>query len=158
MTAAPLMTLRFALPWPPSVNTYWRHIILGGKHKKARAHTLLSEGGRDYRVKVLAAIREQQVPINALKGRLSAYITAYPPDRRRRDIDNLLKSCLDSLVHAHVIADDGDIDDLHIVRGICIAGGRLDLKLSEVQGVVYSQTTLELALPPSNDSFIRPPF
>lgn len=158
MSEASFMTMSFTLPWAPSTNTYWRHIILGGKHKKARAHTLLSEGGREYRVKVMAAVREQQVPLNALKGRLSAYITAYPPDRRRRDIDNLLKSCLDSLVHAQVIADDGDIDDLHIVRGLCVAGGRLDLKLSEVPGVVYSQTTLELALPPTNDSFLRPPF
>jgi hypothetical protein len=40
------MTLTFALPWPPSVNTYWRHIILGGKHKKARAQTILSEAGK----------------------------------------------------------------------------------------------------------------
>jgi crossover junction endodeoxyribonuclease RusA len=158
MSDAPQISLSFALPWPPSVNTYWRHIILGGKHKKARAHTLISEGGREYRVKVANTVREQKVPREALKGRLAVHATAYPPDRRARDLDNLWKGVLDALKQARVISDDGDIDDLHIVRGICVSGGRLDLKVSEVPGVVYSQTKLELPLPPSNDSFIRPPF
>jgi crossover junction endodeoxyribonuclease RusA len=158
MTAAPLMTLRFALPWPPSVNTYWRHIILGGKHKKARAHTLLSEGGRDYRVKVLAAIREQQVPINALKGRLSAYITAYPPDARVRDLDNLWKSALDVLKHNSVITDDGHIDDLHIVRGIHSQGGVTRNRGERDRGAFESRT-LELDLaPPKHAVGDRPPF
>lgn len=33
MTDRPLMSLTFALPWPPSVNTYWHHTVLGGGDK-----------------------------------------------------------------------------------------------------------------------------
>lgn len=39
-----------------------------------------------------------------------------PPDRRKRDLDNLLKSLLDGLEGAGVFKDDAQIDDLQIVR------------------------------------------
>jgi crossover junction endodeoxyribonuclease RusA len=133
MSAEPVMSLTFALPWPPSVNTYWRHIILGGKHKKARAQTILSEQGRDYRVAVLRAIREAKVPVGAVKGRLSVHATAYP---------------LDALRHAGVIVDDENIDDLHIVRGPKRPGGCLLLKVSEL-GEYREQAALELLEPAS---------
>lgn len=144
MTDSPLMSLTFALPWPPSVNTYWRHIILGGKFKKARAQVLISEQGRDYRVAVHRTICEAKVPRGALHGRLAVFATAYPPDRRARDLDNLWKGVLDSLKHANVIVDDGDIDDLHIVRGPVRPGGCLVLKLAELGSVVCVQPALEL--------------
>jgi crossover junction endodeoxyribonuclease RusA len=144
VTDTPLMTLRFTLPWPPSVNTYWRHIVLGGKFKKARAHTLISEAGRDYRVAVCAAVREQRVPREALKGRLAVYAIAFPPDRRARDLDNLWKGPLDALRQAKVIVDDENIDDLHIVRGAVTAGGRLELRVSEMY---HEQRTLALPEP-----------
>lgn len=147
------MALEFTLPWPPSSNTYWRHIILGGKHKKARAHTLISEGGRDYRVAVLQAVRAQQVPRGALKGRLAIHVTAYPPDRRRRDLDNLWKGMLDALTQAGVIADDGDFDDERVVRGPVRAGGLLELRISELPDLVV-QPSLDLRPPAS----APPPF
>lgn len=43
-------------------------------------------------------------------------IKAYPPDKRRRDLDNLLKSLLDSLQHAKLFPDDYQIDRLAIQR------------------------------------------
>lgn len=132
MTDSPLMSLSFTLPWPPSANTYWRHIILGGKHKKARAHTLISEGGRDYRVKVLEAIRAQKVPVNALKGRLAIHVIAYPPDRRRRDLSNLWKGMLDAIVLAGVIADDGDTDRELIERGLVRPLGLVEVRITEI--------------------------
>ena len=135
MSERPLMSLTFTLPWAPSANTYWRHIILGGKHKKARAHTLLSESGREYRVAAIAAIRQQKVPIGALSGRLAIEVIAHPPDRRRRDLDNLWKGMLDSLTHAGVISDDGDFDRECIERGLVRPGGLLELKVSEIAHV-----------------------
>jgi len=41
---------------------------------------------------------------------------AFPPDRRRRDLDNLLKSVLDALEHAGVYADDSQVDLLVVRR------------------------------------------
>lgn len=135
MNETPMMSLAFTLPWPPSANTYWRHIILGGKHKKARAHTLISEGGREYRVKVLEAIRAQKVPVRALKGRLAIHVIAYPPDRRRRDLSNLWKGMLDAIVLAGVIADDGDTDRESIERGLVRPQGLIELKITEIAHV-----------------------
>jgi crossover junction endodeoxyribonuclease RusA len=149
------MSLSFTLPWAPSANTYWRHIILGGKHKKARAHTLLSESGRDYRVAAVAAIRQQRVPVGALTGRLAIEVTAYPPDRRRRDLDNIWKGMLDSLTHAGVIADDGDFDRETIERGPVRAGGLLVLKVSELQAEKWVEQELSLHLPAATQP---PPF
>lgn len=149
MTDSPLMTLRFSLPWPPSVNTYWRSIVLGGKFKKARSQVLISEQGRAYRVRVAEAVRTQRVPKGAVKGRLAVHATAYPPDARTRDLDNCWKGLLDSLYHAGVIADDGDIDDLHIVRAAKRAGGLMRLEVRELS----SEEQLSIDLAPPVESF-----
>lgn len=157
MTDSPLMTLRFTLPYPPSANTYWRHIILGGKHKKARAHTLISEGGREYRVRVMEAISAQKVPLRALKGRLAIHVIAYPPDRRRRDLSNLWKGMLDAIVLAGVIADDGDTDRELIERGPVRPQGLIEIRISEI---VHEPSPLELAFVRSalEPSASPPPF
>lgn len=79
------MTL--SLPWPPSVNRYWRRV--GNK-------TILSADARAYRGQVLACTAEQHAARHAGQ-RLAVQIVAYPPDRRARDLDNLPKGILDSL-------------------------------------------------------------
>jgi crossover junction endodeoxyribonuclease RusA len=43
-------------------------------------------------------------------------INVYPPDARKRDLDNLLKCLLDSLQTAKVYEDDSQIDYLLIKR------------------------------------------
>jgi len=61
---------------------------------------------------------------------------AYPPDRRRRDGDNLIKAPLDCLVHAGLLLDD------HLVRRVSLElheadpPGRLGATRIGVQGVV----------------------
>lgn len=110
------MTLNFDLPYPPSVNTYWRHPSRGplaGRH-------LISEQGRNYREAVRAYVAEGQT--KPITGPVAVDIEAFFPDRRRRDLDNILKSLLDSLTHAGVWEDDSQIHDLRIRRGAHIAG------------------------------------
>jgi crossover junction endodeoxyribonuclease RusA len=41
---------------------------------------------------------------------------AYPPDHRRRDIDNLIKATADALQHAGVYEDDSQVDLLVVRR------------------------------------------
>ncbi len=65
-------------------------------------------------------------------GRVSVSITVHPPDRRRRDLDNLLKGPLDALEHAGVYLDDGQIDRLEIERGDVMRGGRVVVRIEEM--------------------------
>lgn len=122
--------IQFTLPFPPSVNHYWRHISKG----PAAGRVLISEEGRAFRVNCAAEVLKQRVPRRALTGKLAIFIQASPPDRRRRDLDNLLKSSLDALKHCALIEDDGDVDDLHVVRGPVVAGGSLLVTILEVAG------------------------
>jgi crossover junction endodeoxyribonuclease RusA len=65
---------------------------------------------------------EHGVKTYELEGDLRVEIEVFPPDKRKRDIDNLLKSLLDSLTHAQVWKDDNQISDLRIFRNKQIAG------------------------------------
>ena len=111
--------IELTLPWPPSTNAYYRNIA--GK-------TLISAKGREYR----AAVADQVLIQRGAKrfaGRLSVVIVAHVPDRRRRDLDNMLKGTLDSLTHAGVWLDDSQIDSLTIARGP--VGGLLKVSVWE---------------------------
>lgn len=119
-----------SLPWPPSVNTYWRSITRGA----LAGRVLLSERGRDYRLQVARAVQSQRVPVRLLTGKLSVAIHALPPDRRARDLDNLLKGVLDALTFSGVIRDDADIDDLRITRFGARPPGQLQIRISEIPG------------------------
>lgn len=108
------------LPWPPSVNHYWRHV---------GAKVLISAKGRQYREAVCWQAQHENWKVWGNK-RLAVSIEAVMPDRRRRDIDNLCKVALDSLTHAGVWCDDSQIDDLRIHRGPGI-GGMLKVTIQE---------------------------
>ena len=109
------------LPFPPSTNTYWRSVPGKG--------VLISEKGRQYRSAVQALALSQAWPKFGEK-RLRVAIEAWMPDKRRRDLDNLLKATLDALTHAGVWDDDSQIDVLTIERSPTI-GGMLKVKVQE---------------------------
>lgn len=110
------------LPYPPSVNHYWRRV--GGR-------TLISREGRRFRQRVcslLSAIR-----IRPLDGRLAVHVEVWPPDRRRRDLDNVAKALLDALEHAGAYRDDAQIDRLLIERRDVAAEGRIVVGITEIE-------------------------
>ncbi|WP_413730822.1 RusA family crossover junction endodeoxyribonuclease [Sodalis sp. RH22] len=114
---------RIFLPYPPTVNTYWRH---------ARGRNYISEKGTRYRAEVIAIILRERLDIK-LTSRLKVKLLASVPDRRIRDIDNLFKAPLDALVHGGMINDDGQIDDLRIIRGERVKGGALEIVITELE-------------------------
>jgi crossover junction endodeoxyribonuclease RusA len=113
--------LEVTMPWPPSVNTYWRTF---------NGRMIISEKGRLYRKEVADQVLIQR-GAKHFAGKLKVEIEAFRPDRRRRDLDNLLKAILDGMTHAGVWEDDSNIVDLRIYWADTI-GGMLKVKVSEV--------------------------
>jgi crossover junction endodeoxyribonuclease RusA len=114
--------IEFTLPWPPSVNTYWRNFD---------GRMIISAKGREYRETVGDQMTLQKM-VYRFSGPLRVVIEAYRPDKRRRDLDNLLKATLDGLAHAGVYEDDSQIVDLRIYWAPDI-GGMLKVKIEEIE-------------------------
>jgi crossover junction endodeoxyribonuclease RusA len=114
--------MQINLPWPPSNNVYYRH---------NRGRTHISAEGKAYREYV-------ELLIYALKanqfGKLpvAVSIVANPPDRRRRDLDNLVKGVFDSLTNAGMWDDDSQVHDLHLRWGEVVKGGGLVVTINEI--------------------------
>ena len=111
--------LNIRLPWPPSINNYWR---ANGRMR------FISKAGRIFRDEVIATVR----PDKPLTGRLSVYIEAIPPTARSYDLDNLLKPTLDALQHAGVFENDNQIDQLRIDRRPKSHPGCLDVSIFQL--------------------------
>ena len=109
------------LPFPPSINHYWR---------RNGARYFISKEGTEFRNIVIATCYQLNGYFNENQ-RLSLVINVYPPDKRRRDLDNLVKSVQDSLQHAGVYPDDSQIDDLRITRNPNRAG-KIVVQISEI--------------------------
>ena len=112
--------IEITLPWPVSTNVYYRNIA--GK-------TIISEKGRAYRKAVADQVLIQR-GAKQYTGRLAIDIDAHVPDKRRRDLDNLLKATFDSMTHAGVWLDDSQLDQITITRRAI--GGMLKIKVWEL--------------------------
>ncbi|MBN2641380.1 MAG: RusA family crossover junction endodeoxyribonuclease [Victivallales bacterium] len=86
------------LPYPPSINHYWRM----GNH-----HMYLSDEGKRYKQIVFGIVRIARVA--PFIGDVSLIMDAYPPDRRRRDLDNIQKAVWDALTDAGLYEDDSQV-------------------------------------------------
>lgn len=118
--------LQFELPFPPSVNTYWRSY---------RGRTILSSRARNYKKIVYTMVNYLSLTENGkqiYKSRLSVDIKFYAPDKRRRDIDNYLKSTLDALQNAQLFEDDYQIDKLRIQRMNEVKDGKLEISITSL--------------------------
>lgn len=109
-----------SLPYPPSVNSYYRHV---GRR------VLISREGRVFRRRVCAILAAGRV--RPLAGPLELEIDVHPPDRRRRDLDNVQKALLDALEKGGAYGDDSQIARMVIERKCPCPGGRVVVRLQE---------------------------
>lgn len=126
------------LPFPPSTNSYWRHIVIG---KNPR--TLISDKGRKYRQEILEECLVLDLP-RKLQGTLACTLDLYPPCNRRRDCDNYAKALLDAMTHAAVYGDDSQIVDLRIRMHPKQPPGKVVVTLAPVTGVQSAHNQLDL--------------
>ena len=114
--------MELVLPFPPSVNHYYRRV---------GPRTLISREGRAFRKNVCALLGGSGIRKPPSGGRIALAMDAFPPDRRRRDLDNLLKCTQDSLAHAGVFEDDSQIDLLVVARHEPVKGGKITIRIDE---------------------------
>ena len=105
------------------MNTYWRNF---------RGRTVLSKAGREYKAMVADYVATHNVPKYGAQ-KLKITMILQPKDKRKIDIDNRIKCTLDSLQDAGVFDDDFHIDELHVLRGEQIKGGRLLLTIEVIE-------------------------
>lgn len=93
--------ITLTLPYSPSGNTLYP---TGGDKKRH-----ISSKGNQYRQNVYGCVLEQQGIFKPLSGPLISTIGMYPPDRRKRDLDNTFKALFDALKYSNVFHDDDQI-------------------------------------------------
>jgi len=113
--------IKLKLPYPPSVNHYWGQL---GSRK------YLGKKGKEFRENVFIAAYNAREGV--LNGRLHMEVYLYPPDKRKRDVDNVLKPLLDALEHAGVYENDSQIDKLCITRKEVTSGGYCEIVISQL--------------------------
>lgn len=87
------------IPFPPSVNSMYRSY---------RGRTVLSAYGRSYKEQTQQLFLNKSTASRVFEGELVLSGRFFQPDRRRRDLDNLLKASLD------VVSDICGFDDSQI--------------------------------------------
>lgn len=111
---------QFEIGYPPTGN----HAVI-----HARGAHFLSVQARTYFAQTWAGIQQKGLSLR-LTGRLRVEVLIHPPDRRRRDLDNIWKTAGDACTRAGVWLDDHQIDHLVLQRGEMMKGGDAKLKIS----------------------------
>lgn len=128
--------IELELPYPPTIN-----------HYKRIGRTVLTKTGKSYQqrvntdetklfyyevwviIKNIKAIKQIPMPIDST---ISLEVYLYPPDKRKRDIDNPIKPLLDSLVKGGFIKDDSQVSRLLIERRSIIDKGKVIVRIQEL--------------------------
>ena len=107
--------MKLILPFPPSVNTYWRHPNKGAFAGKS----LISAAGRKFQSAACAAIVEQlrRLP-KPTSAPASVEIVLFPPDNR---------------IHAGVWEDDSQVKRMLVEWGPVIPEGKVEITISKYE-------------------------
>lgn len=126
--------IQLSLPYPPSVNHYYRSVVKSKKWGSSNPKdyfvtVLISKDGREYHKAVQAAVRQQGSPKTPIGARLLLFIDIHPTNKARIDIDNRVKAVQDALTKAGVWADDCLIDKLIVERKEPRPGGACTVRI-----------------------------
>ena len=130
--------IEIELPYPPTVNHYKRAgrvvTMASGKKYQLRVNT---DATKQFYYEAWLRIRSliANVAVKSFDSAtiLSVELDVYPPDKRRRDIDNLAKVTLDALVKGGLMVDDYQIARLLITRMDIIKQGKVIVRIQELK-------------------------
>ncbi|MDU4095343.1 MAG: RusA family crossover junction endodeoxyribonuclease [Pantoea sp.] len=127
--------MKLILPFPPSVNGYWRATNKGMK---------ISASGRCFRANAIAAVYEQlRCRPKPLTQPVEVKVVLYPPNRGRRDLDNFQKALFDSLTHAGVWVDDSQIKRFSVEWGTVTCHGKSEVTISPFNAVAETSSLIQ---------------
>ena len=116
-------TVRYELPYPPSVNNYWH---TSGKRR------YISPAGKKFTEDVAKNVYEQGYKRFGDKS-LGISVMIHPRSKRIFDLDNTLKAILDALMKASVYDDDSQFEYIEIARGEARDGGAAVVHIYELE-------------------------
>jgi crossover junction endodeoxyribonuclease RusA len=123
----------FFLGFPPTVNNYY---------VKTQRGVFISQKGRKYREAVAEAINGQMAGLY-IQDKILVEVILYPPDNRKRDLDNYMKSLLDALTQSGLWEDDSLIDQLFVYRGVKVSpSGSVTVSIKEAAPLIPVGYTL----------------
>ena len=108
--------MRLELPFPPTANTMFPSNKTGRRFLSAR--------GKAYRDEVYRRVLEAHGIFKPFTEPVSVLVELYPPDNRKRDIDNSFKALFDSLTYSSVWMDDDQVKELHARMLPKVKGGK----------------------------------
>lgn len=117
----------YELPWPVSTN----HL-----YSVFRGRKVLSHEGRAYFNTAITLLLKQKIKLQRAfleKKPIKAIYKIYPPDKRLRDADNLIKATQDSLVKAGIITDDRYIKRFYVIEKEIVPHGKIVVGLSYIK-------------------------
>lgn len=112
--------IMLSIPYPPSGNHMWKHAK--GKH-------YLTDQARRYYEQVAWIIKSSGLAMG-LEDRLLVEVDIYPPDKRKRDLSNVIKVVEDACTKAGLWQDDSQIDRLVLQRMPPIKDGAIALRVA----------------------------
>lgn len=92
---------------------------------------ILKPEARDYRTVVSVITANGVQRFGGVPCPFSMWVTVYPPDRRKRDLDNLLKVLQDAITDGLRI-DDSHIQSVAIVRSEPFPFGKVEVTFTDV--------------------------
>ena len=119
--------IKLIYPWPPTVNQYWLLNRNGSRR--------LSPKAWDFRRQAITVAQVAGLDLDTrepIRTPVRVSIKAYAPDRRKRDIDNILKGLFDAMTHTHIWEDDSQVKELHITMMGTDKPGRVEVEVSEL--------------------------
>ena len=108
----------FVLPYPPSVNGYWRTF---------RNRQIISKRGREYVKLVDSEMQKLKLHGEGIDFPLKFKMVINPPTLRSYDVDNFIKGVFDALSKCGFWIDDSQVRILTVIKGEKVKGGNVEV-------------------------------
>lgn len=114
--------ITFEVPYPPSANRYWRMF---------NNRMVISSEAKQY-MYLVDSIVSKSFRFDPLDG-IKVVSAMYPPDNRKRDLDNALKVLLDSFERAGVYENDSQIKEIHATMMPVLKPGKVVVSFERIE-------------------------